>query len=331
MSKQNFIFSIMQAFKEAQIIIAAIKLNIFEHLAVPASAAQISQKLSIKERNVELLLASLTAIGLLKKQDAFYCNTQETNSCLNQNSPDYLGEYILFWLDKSNGQDLDKLILGDGQHNANTYYDFKKMACLTAAEIKTGRAAALLQSIEDLWATDATFSVLDLGGGSGMLSIELLCKYINAHALIFDQPSVIEVPESFAKQYSVSARLKTKAGDFLHDELGQSFDLIIASGVIDFAKNDLLPLLEKMAKALQKNGHLYLVTCGFNDDFTQPRSAIVNWLTGRLQGADVLLTQKDIEKALLSTGFVKISEDIVPSVMQNYLGQLYKFKGGSEI
>lgn len=328
MAKQNFLFSTIQAFKEAQIIIAAIKLDVFSYLSVPAGADYVAEKLNVKERNTKLVLDSLTAIGLLQKQDGLYCNASDTDFYLNKNNQNYLGEYILFWLDKSSGQDLEKLITSAGQKNPNVFYNFKKMARLTAAEIKTGRSQALLKSLEDIFDASAAYRVLDLGGGSGMLSIELLSRYKKAEAVVFDQASVVEVSETFAGQYGVSDRLKTQAGDFMHDEIGHGFDLLIASGIIDFAKNNLEQFVSKIAKALNENGYLYIVTCGFNEDFTLPRSAIVNWLVGRLQGANVLLPQKEIEAALLGVGFTKISEGIVPSVMQNYLGQLYKFTGG---
>ena len=54
-----------------------------------------------------------------------------------------------------------------------------------------------------------------------MLSIDLLLGFSGAEAVVFDQPSIIHLPQKLAEKYGVEKRLNTIGGDFYEILLGK--------------------------------------------------------------------------------------------------------------
>lgn len=208
----------------------------------------------------------------------------------------------------------------------DTTYAFANLAEISANEIHQKRAPPFLEDLDRLGFENKNFRVLDLGGGSGMLSIDLLLGFSGAEAVVFDQPSIIHLPQKLAEKYGVEKRLNTIGGDFLRDPLGENYDVIVASGIMDFAAGQLDNFIKKIYRALNKKGYLYLVTCDFNSTFTAPKRAVINWLPGRLKNANLLVAQKELERIILANHFVFIAERRIQTFTQSFLSQIYKME-----
>ncbi|MGL5512274.1 MAG: hypothetical protein ACRDBM_03420 [Sporomusa sp.] len=81
------------------------------------------------------------------------------------------------------------------------------------------------------------------------------------------RPITSDVPEQFVRELQLTGKLSSMRGDFTVDPIDTGYDLIIASGILNFAKANLSRLLEKLALALTPSGYLYLVTNEVSDDY----------------------------------------------------------------
>jgi hypothetical protein len=113
-------------------------------------------------------------------------------------------------------------------------------------------------------------------------------------------------------------------GDFNKDGIGEDYDLIIASGVLDFAKDYLDSFLEKLKHALSANGYLYIVTHEVSEDYQNPPESILGWLSSHLDGLDLLLTKNTIEKALMKHGFHCMEKRDVGGMFKGLPGKFYQ-------
>ena len=78
-----------------KIILASIKLGIYDITYKPIIIENASKKLNVNLRNIELLFDSLVSLGLLGKQGNYYCNTVLAKKYLTSNSPDYIGGLLV--------------------------------------------------------------------------------------------------------------------------------------------------------------------------------------------------------------------------------------------
>lgn len=326
----GLLYRMMQQYKEAQLLFAGIELDVFFYLQEAVTAVAVAGKTGYDARNLALFLNSLAAIGLLEKNGDRFQNTPVAEVFLNRHSELYLGEYLAF---RNRMTSLDQVVarvrqgpdVSIRQHNQGSrVYNFRELARLSAVEIYTGRVQDFLQAVQSVFLPDSALHVLDLGGGSGMLAIETLTQFPRASGVIFEHPQVADIPEQFVKERRLMDRLQVWRGDFMTDDIGDGYDLIVASGIFDFASADLPGMAGKIARALRPHGYLYLVSHQVSADFLSPKEVIVGWLPSHLDGLDLLQSRQSIEAALTQAGLTKASRDAAGAA-GGLRGELYHF------
>lgn len=322
------LLKMVQHYKESQLLFAGIKLDIFSYLRDFHPVKYIAFQTGFNERNLSFFLNSLAAIGLLEKYEQTFRNTPEAESFLNRSSTCYIGEYLVFRNEMTSLDKVEDYVrLGPTQAKENEQtarvYDFQKLARLSAVEKQTGRVQSFLHGLSQFYAITAPMKFLDLGAGSGMMSIELANHFPKASGILFEQPWVAAVPEQFVHEHQLQQRLSIWRGDFTTDSIGDEYDLIIASGILDFAGANLDGMTAKLAKSLSPGGYLYLVTHKVNDDYLSPKESIVGWLSSHLTGLDILLTKTAIEASLAKAGFTKTATSALDGAMESLIGEFY--------
>lgn len=316
--------------RETELFLSALRLRIFSALENLETANSLAKKTNLNERSLSFYLNSLACIGLLEKHENKYRNTKESNEFLNENSPLYLGEHLLFREKMMSLANLDERIQtgADAQiitdNSGVNVYDFYESARVSIPEMYTGRVQALLAALSELYKDGAPKKILDLGGGNGILAIETVSAFPGCQGVIFEHPSVAKLPQTLVEQHKLAESIKVIAGDFNVDGLGGEYDLIIASGILDFAGGDPDKLLNKLYHALLPNGYLYLVSHTVSADYQSPPEVILGWLSSHLDGLDILLTRPTIESALIRQGFTCVQSGTTGGIFKDMPGKFYR-------
>ena len=171
-----------------------------------------------------------------------------------------------------------------------------------------GRVQEFIVAIQRIFDKTASINVLDLGGGSGVLAIELAKCFPHASAVVFDQPSVIPVADEGIKENGLASRLNTRTGNFIEDDFGSDYNLIIASGILDFC-GDLDDMAARIYCAIKAGGYLYVDTHQVNDSYTEPSQCIIGWLASHMDGLDILKTDRQITAAIEKAGFIRYPDN----------------------
>lgn len=304
-------FSMLQNYLEAQLFFIALELDIFSNTDKYVSGEDLAKKKKFNERNTKLLLDALTSIELLEKKGSDYKNKTNTNFYLNTKSEKNLRDYFLFWKKTKDlscikedvkNADVNSISFETGKNS----YDFEKMAKSGINEMYCGRVQALIKTLKDNIDVDKKIKILDLGAGSGILGLECCKKFKNSEVIIYDQENVISISKDLIKKWNLSKRAKSVSGNFITDDIGFDYDIVIASGIFDFV-GDLNNMCMKIKKALKKGGYLYVNTHKFNDDFTKPKTCVLGWLNGRVKGLEIIKSDREIFSALSNAGFSKIT------------------------
>lgn len=320
----NKYYQILNQYQAAQLLFEAIRLDIFSYLDTPVTAQKLAALTGYDTKNVELLLLALASCDYIEQKENTYKNTPHGTEYLSKASMHYLGETVLFREAMSSLGDIGNKVRGKSHIPTGLFYDFPKLARLAIPEMyATGRVKSFKAEIKKIFPdTSAELKVLDLGGGSGILSIEFVKSYPNSKAIIFEHPNVAKVAGEIIDEHKAGKSVSVLSGDFNSDDIGTSYDLIIASGVLDFTTEDLNSFIDKIANALSENGYLLLIG-RFSETEGYPQDNMLNWLWGYMNGIAPPPTQKRIETAA-ENAHLKYVRDIQSG---RFSGYLYRREG----
>ena len=153
--------------------------------------------------------------------------------------------------------------------------------------------------------------LLDLGGGSGVVSFALLRKRDELSSVVVDVESVCQAGRQIASENGLAERVTYLPGDILKDELPSGFDLVLLCDVGVFSEL----LFRKIQAALNPRGSLVIVDKFAPNSTSAPPSrlfaAFLNSLESPAQSVDYITTQV-VQTRLLEAGFRDISTAVVP-------------------
>jgi predicted O-methyltransferase YrrM len=174
-------------------------------------------------------------------------------------------------------------------------------------EIHLPLAEALAESLD----MSGVRRMMDLGGGSGVLSMALLRRCPDLTAVVVDIANVCAAGRRIAQEESMETRLTYHAADFLHDELPFGFDLILDCDVGAYSE----PMLQKIRAALVPGGRLVIV----HQFAPRPEVAPATpprpvWaFLASLETTDLrYTTTAEVQARLRRVGFRRLSEAVLP-------------------
>jgi SAM-dependent methyltransferase len=107
--------------------------------------------------------------------------------------------------------------------------------------------------------------MLDVGGGSGVVSFALLRKRDDLTSIVVDVESVCQVGRQIASENNLGKRITYVAADFLKDDLPIGFDLVILCDEGSFGEG----LFRRIHGILNRKGRLVIV-----DKFAPSRTGV---------------------------------------------------------
>ncbi len=97
--------------------------------------------------------------------------------------------------------------------------------------------------------------LMDVGGGSGVVSLELLRRHPDLRVVVVDIPNVCAAGREIAKAQAMSERITYYPADILADELPSGFDMVLECDVALYEET----LLRKLAGCLNPGGRFVIV------------------------------------------------------------------------
>ena len=298
---------IQTAFIVSRLIVAAERLQVFRALRGKRMTADaIGKSLKIHRFYLRPFLNSLVSLGLLRKTDDTYWNTPFGDKYFvegrsihwtRQFSAECLRDYAALTV-------LEKALASGKSYQA--IMRLKEPSYLERMKRDRREAEDFTQMLFHLHQGDAEAlaayldlsrhrAVLDVGGGSGVMSIALAKKNPHLGACILDIAPVCEIAARNARRARLSRRIRTLAGD-IRQALPEGYDVIM------FCDIGSVPaaLLRNAYQCLPAGGLLVLVDRYLSDDGTRPLDRLVAHFTGSSFG---LATRGDMVQAVKSCGF----------------------------
>ncbi len=301
---------------QAPLLITAINLGVFDKTKVPLSVSDIVAQTGWHPENTGLFLNALVASGLLEKQDKKFCNTLLSKTFLVKSAPTYLGDFLVhaFSMSLHDPQTLGELIrqgppnMPDLPENQGEAIEAQAEAFIQMqARMELSGFTSLAASIvSDLPEFPRMKKMLDLGGGPGLNCMAIVSAHPSLKGTVFDFPAVTRQTHRFIEAYGMVDRISTLSGDFTKDDLGCGYDLILASGTLNFSKAFLEPVMAKIYNALAPGGICVSLHDPLNPDGTGPAGSVRRYLPMALLGNDYYLETDSIPQAMFRAGFQSV-------------------------
>ena len=296
--KPNIYYKTILQYREAELLFEALKLDVFSYLDEPTTLEEFLKSTNYDKENTKYFLSALLSCGYIEKNNLTYCNTECSKLYLSKNSSKYIGKAILFREKLGSISNIGDKVKDNslGQHDK---LDFSELAEIVHDEMYvTGRVDDFNREIKQLFSDKCrNYKVLDLGGGSGVLSIEFIRNFPNSTAYVFETPKVACTSKKIIKQNDMQDKIFVLEGDFNVDAIGDGYDLIIASGIFNFVNMDITEFICKLSDALVLNGHLLIIGSFFENE-EYHKEHMLNWLKGYINGMKPAPKKSEIEQSM---------------------------------
>jgi predicted O-methyltransferase YrrM len=303
------------AFWGSKTLFVAHELGVFARLSESGGAtpSELAGGLSIDERPAEMLLTGCASLGLLEKRDGRYANSALAEEYLVPGRPSYFGGFVTLcdrrlygtWgrlteairTNRPVGWDPDEQRSFFDSEDADFLLGFYD--AMHSLSTPTGRALA---GVIDF----ARHSrLLDLGGGSGAIAIEVCRAFPSLRVSVFDLPHVVELAEGKIAAAGLSDRIETVAGDLFADEpYPDDHDVALLSLILhSFAEEQDRAILHKCHEALPSGGSVLVSELLVNDEKTGPAPAALMSLTMLVEDEGRNYTAAEYTDWLRDAGF----------------------------
>ncbi len=296
-------------FQASRVLLTANNYRVFDRLKEQKAAKSFARAAGTDVRASEILLDALTGLGLLKKNNGKYRNTQIASRLLVSDSPYYHGDIIKhidsLW---NNWSRLDSVLKkGKPIRKSRNHNAF----ILGMHNISVLKADNIINAI----GLKGVKRALDLGGGPGTYSIEMAKKGINV--VLFDVPETINIAKRVINKAAAGSgglsrenakNIDFLKGDFMYDGIGNDYDLIFISQIVhSYSEKESISILKKCKSALRDKGRIVIQEFFIKDNRTHPvQSSLfsINMLVNTRGGR--CYSPAEIKKWLIKTGFKSV-------------------------
>ncbi len=101
-------------------------------------------------------------------------------------------------------------------------------------------------------------------------------------------------------------RMDVIGGDFIHDPIGEGYDLIWASTSLSLARDDMDSFVKKIYNALSPGGVFVVLHEGLIHERTKPDAMVLSMMPLALMGQDMSFDQGEIADSMLRVGFESV-------------------------
>ncbi|MBI5033934.1 MAG: hypothetical protein HZB51_25725 [Chloroflexi bacterium] len=301
---------------------AAMELGLFWKLAdQPQSENTIAQNLGIPLNRCRYWLEILVQLGLLEKQSELYtvsvvgraaiidARSQETWALLAQGEREYyrVGNDLATHMQQSDSTwTLQGLTYPDYVQQMRESPEYARRFTRMLYEIHQSLASELVAVID----LTGVRNLVDMAGGSGVISLALLRRYLDLTAMVVDIPNACAAGREIAAENGLTERIVYHpVDDILRDELPKGFDAVL---VCDTWFQDEASLT-KFAQCLNAGGQFFIAGPIMTVEIAETLGSAVVDLRGAMHNPDFArLTQAQVFENVRRAGLaVEYSQALV--------------------
>jgi predicted transcriptional regulator len=299
-------------------LFAGLHIDVFSYLADGSKTTEeIASETDIPKNRVETLMTALNSIGLVDYEDNKYANSPAANAFLSRSSKYEFGDYLRYQIDQQMypflgqlNEVLDGSLAADAVDSYQHWMSDPEQAALYsnsqhAGSLGPGRSIARMVDL-----TGAK-SLLDVGGGTGAMTIRLLEVNPGLMSTIIDFPNVSEIGWRFITEANMVDRVRYIPSNALAVEWPKEQDAILMSYLFSGVPGKEVPRLVNYAfDCLAPGGSFMVHDFMVKDDRTGPPMAALWQLQHMAFTPDAhSVTAGWLKNEMTKVGFTNIQDD----------------------
>ena len=304
----HYLVDMIYAPAYTKLCMAALDMDIFSQLQEPKTASKLAEQMDWHTENTGYFLDALVGILLLTKEDGCYKNTAISNKYLVPDKERFMGDFMQMYVGLSGFEQTDfAALVKDGPNAVNEEQPQNISFAEQIHVMRKGQSGERSYEAVTFLKTLPEFKnakrLLDLGCGTGMLGIGAAQANPDLQVILFDTPQMKEGIIDSITQSGLAERVTAVGGDYLNDDIGESYDIIMAFATLNFARPVLVSVMQKLHQALNPNGVLIIASDGISADGTLPADMVAGWLPYTMKGMDFRMPSGVTPNAALAAGF----------------------------
>lgn len=314
------VLEVVLGFWISRTVMAAVEMGVFEHLEGKAlDAAEAGAALGgLAERPTRALLDTCVAAHLLDKADGQYTNSPLASRFLHSTSEYSLRNYVLDerWCWDAWGR-LEEALRANSQQlppDDEGYHAFPEDFFI---DFLHGHSLAMGERLAEAVDLSAVRRIMDVGGGSGAVSIALCRRFPDLEAVVVDQEPVTTRAAGHIERAGLSTRVTTHTANLFADPLPDGCDSAVLANLLhDFSPERCAEILQRVAAALPAGGRLVILEIVPDDERTRPllTVAFAAAMVVNTAGGDAH-TAAQYREWLAQAGFGDIRQHALPGRM----------------
>lgn len=294
----------------AYALMAGMQLDVFSTMKDGAkSASEIADDLAVNEEKLGVLLYALVAAKLLHVQDGKFANTDESAFYLVNSSPAYFGDIHKVLSIMWDSLPFTAETIRTNEPQAHVDYQSDDVPDNKKDAFDGMHKLSLISSRDLLKYFDSNHRrVVDIGGGSGGLSIALTQALPDLEATIIDLKPAIDIAHRYVDPLPHRDRVHLLAHNIVADPLDTEFDAAIMRAftqVISPGENR--AAIKHTFDALTPGGCLYIIARIVDDSRTSPRdTALLNLVFLNSYEGGRAFAESDYREWLAEAGFINV-------------------------
>jgi hypothetical protein len=306
-------------FWQSKVLLTAVEMGLFTKLADRRmTSADLGSVLELHPRAIADFFDALVAMKFLDREgngtEAQYFNTPETALFLDEVSPRYIGGILVmlntrlfkFWHDLPEalrtGHPQNEIKHGQKGMFEELYSDLPRLEEFMGA--MTGLSRINFEAFAEKFDFSQHKLLCDVGGATGLLSIECATRHPHLQCISFDLPAVEPISSKKIAASGLEERIKTASGDFFKDPLPKA-DLITMGMILhDWNLEKKMRLIKAAYDALPPGGALVAIEALIDDERRENVQGLLTSLNMLIEFGDAFdYTGADFRQWCTEVGF----------------------------
>ncbi len=304
-----------RGYKAYKTVIVALDLGLFDWLEEKKKAhkEEFVQGLGINGALCRSFLHTLEELGfLVQEEESFFRNSPRASELFVRTSPSYQGDWFTAW--------------GSPESRWSSLEETLRLQEPVLREFSSGPGEAFIRSLgqrllqgelQEIVGAVTSWehfsearSILDLGGGHGLLGMAFCQENPEMEMVLFDKPHVVPYAEPYIAGAGLESRVILRGGDAVAEDLGGPFDIILVSHVLYKFRKELPAFFERIGRALSPGG-LFVSNHWFCNPGCAPGKGLQDLEQGLHSFGHPLCHVEDFPRLMEQAGLIPMDE-VVP-------------------
>jgi hypothetical protein len=267
-------------FWHSKVLLTAVEFGVFTKLGSRRlTGAELGAELQLHPRGIADFFDALVAMKFLGREgdgpQAKYFDTPEASLFLDEASPRYIGGILVmlnvrlfkFWNDLPEalrtGKPQNEVKHGQKGIFEELYADLPKLEQFIGA--MAGLSRINFEAFADKFDFSKFQTLCDVGGATGLLSIEVAKKHSHLKCISFDLPPVEPIANKHIAAAGLENRIGTASGDFFKDPLPKADVITMGMILHDWNLEKKMRLIRSAYDALPSGGALVAIEALIDD------------------------------------------------------------------